>query len=191
LLFNAYGIGGVYPRPGMDPTQMLAAPQASMMAAVANGVLTHNLPWNMIGVGAIVAAVCIVIDEILKRVGTRLPVLAVGLGIYLPMSISSPVVIGGFLAFFAHKNLMKMKAKKLVTAEKITNREHNVLLLACGMVAGAALMGVILAIPFAIAQNADVLRLVMGFSETANILSIVVTILLIVWFYRTVCHKKY
>src|SRR3989338_2195641 len=45
LLYQAYGMGGVFPRSGMDPTQMLVAPQSGLMAAVAKGVLGHSLPW--------------------------------------------------------------------------------------------------------------------------------------------------
>ena len=101
LLYSAYGIGGVFPRPNMDPTQMLAAPQAGMMATVAKGTLSHQLEWGMISIGAFIAIVCIFIDEILKhRFHTRLPVLAVGLGIYLPLEATIPCVIGGFLSYF-------------------------------------------------------------------------------------------
>src|SRR4029079_17605233 len=64
LLYNAYGIGGVFPRPGMNKAQMLAAPQAALMATVAEGVYTHNLAWAMIITGAVIGVICIVIDEI-------------------------------------------------------------------------------------------------------------------------------
>ena len=67
LLYNAYGIGGVFPRPDMNPAQMLAAPQAGLMATVAKGAFSHQLQWGMIGVGAVIASISIVIDEILKR----------------------------------------------------------------------------------------------------------------------------
>ena len=100
LLFNAYGIGGVFPHPGMLHSEMLSAPQAGLVAAVAQGVFSHQLPWNMIFIGVLVAGVGIVVDEVLKRLfSLRLPVLAVGLGIYLPMSASMPVVIGGLFSY--------------------------------------------------------------------------------------------
>ena len=56
LLFNVYGIGGVFPRPNMDPQQMLAAPPAALMAAVTQAVFNHKLPWAMIFVGAGISA---------------------------------------------------------------------------------------------------------------------------------------
>lgn len=64
LLFNAYGMAGVFPHPGMNHANMLAAPQASLMAAVAKGVLTHNLQWDMVITGGLIAATIIVVDEI-------------------------------------------------------------------------------------------------------------------------------
>src|SRR3990167_4324862 len=161
LLYNAYGIGGVFPREGMDPTQMLAAPQAGMMATVAKGAFSHQLEWSMIGTGALIAVICIVIDEVLKKnYGTRLPVLAVGLGIYLPLDSSVPVVIGGVLAYLIQHRLNKIYHRGHAKDEvKLNAHRHRGLLLACGIVAGASLMGVLLAIPFAWMESADALRI--------------------------------
>src|SRR5690606_7672346 len=106
LLYNAYGIGGVFPRPGMNPAQMLAAPQAGLMATVAKGAFSHQLEYSMIAVGAFIAIICVIVDEFLKKnYGTRLPVLAVGVGIYLPLDSSVPVVIGGLLSYIIHLRL--------------------------------------------------------------------------------------
>ncbi len=111
LLYNAYGIGGVFPRPDMNPAQMLSAPQAGLMAAVAKGAFSHQLQWDMIGTGAVVAILCVIIDEFLKKRGTRLPVLAVGLGIYLPLDSSVPIVIGGVLSYIVQKRLNRFVSK--------------------------------------------------------------------------------
>lgn len=189
LLYNAYGIGGVFPRPGMNPAQMLAAPQAGLMATVAQGVFSHHLEWSMIATGAIIAVICIVIDEILKRqYGTRLPVLAVGVGIYLPLDSSMPVVIGGVLAWLIQRQLNKRYHRGREEDEKrLHEHRHRGLLLACGMVAGASLMGVILAIPFALAQSADVLRIMPeSLQSFAGVFSVIVTLILCGWFYRVV-----
>lgn len=190
LLYNAYGIGGVFPHPGMSKTQMLAAPQATLMATVAQGVYTHNLAWAMIIVGAVVGVLCIIVDEIVKQFGTRLPVLAVGLAIYLPMNTTIPVVIGGILAHIIHVRLNKMYRRGEEETQNASHR-HRGLLLACGIVAGASIMGVILAIPFAIKQSSDALKIMPDqYMSLAGILSIVVTILMCAWIYRVVMKKE-
>lgn len=192
LLYDAYGIGGVFPRPGMNPAQMLSAPQAGLMATVAEGAFAHTLKWGMIGTGAIIAVVCIVIDEILKkRFGTRLPVLAVGLGIYLPLDSSVPVVIGGLLSYIVQFRLDRLYKRGQPEAEaKVNAHRHRGLLLSCGIVAGASLMGVFLAVPFAIKQSSDALKIMPdNLMELAGPLSILVTFILCAWIYRAVLKK--
>lgn len=175
LLFNAYGIAGVFPHPGMDPKQMLSAPQATLMAALVQGVFGHSLPWKFIEMGFVVAVVCIVIDLLVKRHNQRFPVLAVALGVYLPLEASMPLVFGGLLSYL-------LERKQLTHAQR-----QRGLILACGVVAGAALMGVVLAIPFAIKQSSDALKIVPdGFQNTADILGIAVFMALFVWMYRVV-----
>lgn len=191
LLYNAYGIGGVFPHPGMNKAQMLSAPQAALMATVAQGVYTHNLQWAMITVGAVFAAICIVIDEILKRYGTRLPVLAVGLGIYLPMNTTVPVIIGGVLAYVIQLRLNKKYRNGHGDNEPhVAKHKHRGLLLACGVVAGASIMGVVLAIPFAIKQSSDALKIMPdSLMPFAGVLSILITVILCGWIYRVVMRK--
>lgn len=189
LLYSAYGIGGVFPRLNMDPTQMLAAPQASMMAAVAKGTLSHKLPWGMLTIGGVIAVFCILVDEILKhRFNARLPVLAVGLGIYLPLEATVPCVIGGFLSHIVQMRLNNLYHRGQSEEEiKVHDHRHRGLLLACGIVAGASLMGVILAIPFAIAQSTNVLRLMPNqYQHIAGVLSIITTLVFCVWVYKLV-----
>lgn len=187
LLYNAYGIGGAFPRPNMDPSQMLAAPQAGLMAAVAKGIFSYELKWGMIAIGAVIAAICIVIDEILKkRFQTRLPVLAVGLGIYLPLDSSVPIVIGGLLTYLIESRINKLYRRgNLQEEEKVRRHRHRALLMSCGIVAGASLIGVVLAIPFAIKESSDALRIMpVTFMPYAGLLSIIVTLLLCAWIYR-------
>ncbi len=192
LLYDAYGIGGVFPRPGMNPAQMLAAPQAGLMATVAAGAFSHTLQWGMIGTGAVIAVICVVIDEFVKKhYGTRLPVLAVGLGIYLPLDSSVPVVIGGFLAYLVNYRLDHLYRRGQPEVEaKLNAHRHRGLLLSCGIVAGASLMGVFLAIPFAIKQSSDALRMMPdNLMPFAGLLSILVTFILCAWIYRSVLKK--
>jgi putative OPT family oligopeptide transporter len=192
LLFNAYGIGGVYPRPGMNPEQMLAAPQAGLMATVAKGVFSGALQWNMIAIGALIAFVCITIDFILKTwFNLRLPVLAVGIGIYLPLDSSVPLVIGGLLSFIVQMRLTRIYHRgQAGDEEKMHIHRHRGLLLACGLVAGAALMGVLLAFPFALQKSSDALRIMPEqLQPFAGVLGLIATLALCMWIYRNVMRE--
>ena len=188
LLFNAYGMAGVFPRPGMNAANMLAAPQASLMAAVAQGVLLHNLEWNMIITGGCIGIVIIIIDLFTRRhFNFALPALAVGLGIYLPPEVMMPIVIGGVVSWLVKRQLRRQK--RYAHDGDGTHHQKGILL-ACGIVAGSAIMGVILAIPFVIAGSSDALALVgASFRTIANILGTLVFLGLCVWMYRTGVSK--
>jgi putative OPT family oligopeptide transporter len=194
LLYNAYGMGGVFPHPGMNPAQMLAAPQAGMMATVANGVYTHVLEWNMILIGMGIALVCIFADEMLrKNWNTRLPVLAVGLGIYLPMNTTIPVVIGGVLSWLIQMRLSRMyrNGSAQQREAKCSPHRHRGLLLSCGIVAGASITGVIVAIPFVIKQSSDALKIMPDALQYLSApLSIAVIAAMCVWIYWAVMKKE-
>ena len=184
LMFQVYGIADVLPREGMDPTQSLPAPPAALMAAVTQGVFKHSLPWDMVFVGALVAIVTIVINIIVKRKWQwELSVLGVAIGIYLPLQSSMPLFFGGILAWLTAKGLKK----KALGDNYIEKGKQSGMLLACGLVAGAALMDVILAIPFAIMQSPDIFRLLpTSWLPLSEVLGVVVTILLGLWFYRRI-----
>ena len=80
--------------------QPLPAPQATLISALAKGVIGGQIDWRLIGIGAIVGALVVAVDELLRRRrARRLPPLAVGLGIYLPASTTAPVVIGAILGW--------------------------------------------------------------------------------------------
>jgi putative OPT family oligopeptide transporter len=191
LLFNAYGMGGIFPHPGMPRADMLAAPQAGLMAAVLQGVFAHKLAWAMLISGGVIAVIAICIDEWLKPRGLRLPVLAIGLGIYLPLNSSMPIVVGGFISYFATRAVKKrIGAKRFSTDKAVRKQLHRTLLAACGIVAGASIMGVILAIPFAIARNANVLSIVgPNFVDYANVLGFAASVWVCWWLFRTVTKK--
>lgn len=57
LLYQAYGFAGAMPRPGMDPTHALSAPQPALIAMIANGIFTHSLDWSMLSIGMVLGAV--------------------------------------------------------------------------------------------------------------------------------------
>ncbi len=187
LLFNAYGMAGVFPRPGMPAAQMLPAPQAGLVAAVSQAVFTHQIPWPMLGIGILVAIFCIAIDEFLKKhYKKRLIVLAVGLGIYLPMNLTIALAVGGILSYLIQR--FHVKSGTMEKTDHIaheTKGMHKALFLACGLVAGSTIMGVILAIPFAIYKNSDILRIIPeSFDKISWIFSFIVTAVLCYWIYR-------
>jgi len=94
LLATTMGFQGA---PGAGPNA-LAAPQAALISALAKGVLGGDLNWGMIGIGALIGAGAILVDELLGRAGKlRLPPLGIGLGVYLPMAVTLPVVIGAVI----------------------------------------------------------------------------------------------
>ena len=97
LLNTAYGFAGT---PGSGP-DALAAPQAALIAALAQGMLGGNLNLRMIEYGVLAGALLIAVDALLGRAGRmRLPPLAIGLGIYLPMGATLPVVIGALAGYY-------------------------------------------------------------------------------------------
>ncbi|OOF61565.1 oligopeptide transporter, OPT family [Rodentibacter sp. Ppn85] len=147
ILYHAYGFSGALPRPDMDPTQALSAPQATIMTTISQGIFTNQLEWTYILTGVGLGAVLIIIDAFLKKVSNKafaLPVLAVGMGIYLPPSINTPVVVGAFLAWFINRHITKYAAR---TGDKqiLAKAERFGTLFSAGLIVGESLMGVILA----------------------------------------------
>ena len=188
LLFSAYGLGDVFPRAGMDPSEALKAPQATLMSSVADGVFKRNLPWDMIWIGAIIAVAIIVLDKVLEARGStfRTPVLAVAVGIYLPLELTVPIFAGGMIAYFVSRHLESRRAALGAGYEEaVAKAERRGLLFASGLITGEALVGILLAVPFAAAQNTDVLRLAPeGFETIANVLGIAAFVFFILWLYR-------
>ncbi len=189
LLFNAYGIGGVLPHEGMDPSQMLLAPQAGLMAAVVTGLFTHQFNALMLGLGMGLGILAIILNRSFQKRGIKIPILPLGLGIYLPISTTTPLIIGGFLSLYVKKVLNKRLAKepKALRLEKEHQAQQTGLLLSCGLVAGASVMAVILAIPFGIEGNANVLSLVSAaYRPFGAVLGLIVIVGLILWIKRRV-----
>lgn len=193
LLFNAYGLGGVFPREGMDPAEMLAAPQATLMQSVAEGVFARNLEWTMIIIGCLIAAGIIIFDKVLEAKGTefRAPVLAVAVGIYLPLELTVPIFIGGVVAWYAsRKVVIRANEEGADPGEAATKAEQNGLLFSSGLITGEALVGILLAIPFAYFESTDVLTLVPeSFGPYADWLGGLAAIGFIIWLYRVAIKK--
>lgn len=148
LLYNAYGFVGALPRADMDASQALGAPQASLMTAIVKGIFAHDLQWSMIIIGLVLGAVMIGIDELLKRRGgvARLPVLAVGLGIYLPASVNMPLIIGATLGWVIQCRLQARAAARGTDPKtSVEQPRRRGVLIASGMIVGESLMGVLIA----------------------------------------------
>jgi putative OPT family oligopeptide transporter len=150
LLLEAYGIG----TPAREGVNALAAPQATLMASVASGIFGSGLPWNMVATGAVVGAIVITLDEWLKRNGKswRAPVLAVAVGIYLPLELSTPIFAGGLIAELATR--WHRARNPSGDPEKL---KQMGLLFSAGLIAGEAIVGVLMAIPIVLTKDANVL----------------------------------
>lgn len=184
LLFSVYGIAGVMPHAGMDSSQSLPAPPAAIMAAITQAVFHRNLPWPMMYVGSGVILSVVLVNQLLSRYQKfKFSILGVAIGMYLPLSSSFPLFLGGMIAWLVNR---KLASQDGTLAEKKSKR-HLGVLLACGLVAGAALMEVILAVPFSFYGTADALSLTgENWQPIALILALLTTFGLIVMFYRTV-----
>jgi len=163
LLLEAYGIGiatAAHPTP-------LAAPQSTLMASVAKGVFQGGLPMNLIYIGCLIAVGLILFDKYLEKKGSefRTPVLAVAVGIYLPLQLSTAIFIGGLIAYAAAKHFNNQsEAASEDEREKIEEQKENNMgngiLFASGLITGEALVGILMAIPIVVYQDADVFSLV-------------------------------
>ncbi len=148
MLYQAYGFTGAMPREGMDVKQALAAPQATLMTTIATGIFSHNLQWNYIFTGIGIGVALIIVDRLLRsRPGTNLslPVLAVGMGIYLPPAVTMPIVIGTVLATLVRKRIQRRHGGKTQAEPYLKRAERTGTLMAAGLIVGESLMGVIMA----------------------------------------------
>jgi putative OPT family oligopeptide transporter len=134
LLNTAFGFQGA---PGAKVTS-LAAPQAQLISAIAQGVLGGNLDWNLIAIGAGIGVVVVIIDEVLRATKRgALPPLAVGMGIYLPMALTLLIPIGALLGYFYEKWAARSSSPEFA--------QRMGVLLATGLIVGESLFGVIFA----------------------------------------------
>lgn len=137
LLNQAYGFVGA---PGPAREHALAAPQAGLISALAQGVIQNNIDWNLIKIGAMIGVVAIALDETLRKTtkGAHLSPLAIGLGIYLPTQSTLMVVVGAIAGWYFDRR-----------ADRKANNPEGTkqlgVLLASGMIVGEGLVGVVVA----------------------------------------------
>ncbi|MDP9010641.1 MAG: oligopeptide transporter, OPT family [Pseudomonadota bacterium] len=152
VLLFAYGIG----EPAHAGVKALPAPQANLVRSVAEGMFGGTLPVGMIAIGAVIGALIIILDLYLKRVGSRwgAPVLAVAVGIYLPLDVSTPILAGGLVAEFVSR-----WHRRHTQADDHEKLAQNGMLFAAGLITGEALVGIFIAMCIWISKNPDVLSL--------------------------------
>ncbi|NNF18131.1 MAG: oligopeptide transporter, OPT family, partial [Gammaproteobacteria bacterium] len=171
VLDAGYGLGR--PSPVNPNAQFLAAPQAGLMQALASGIFGAGIDWVFIFIGFALAIALIILDRVQEARGSsfRFPVLAVAVGVYLPLGLSVPIFIGGVLAWVVKRR------SAAASKETQQQRENTGLLLASGLITGEALMGVLVAV---IAAFLMPLPLIAGFT-VAPVLGIVALLAVIVY----------
>jgi len=157
MLNSAYGIG----------TADVAAPQATLMKMIVEGIMTAKLPWTLIIVGAAIALFCEM---------ASVSILPVALGIYLPITLNAAILVGGIIREIAERRYIKDKIRRDEVVEKGT-------LLASGLVAGDALMGIIVA--GLVAANINIAIGKDFFTEVtqSNLFAFIMFMLLGLWIY--------
>jgi putative OPT family oligopeptide transporter len=152
VLLFAYGIG----EPAHAGVKALPAPQANLVKSVAEGMFGGTLPFGMIGIGAGIGVLIIILDLYLKHRGSRwsAPVLAVAVGIYLPLDVSTPVLAGGIIAEMVARYHRKHHEKD--DHEKLA---QNGMLFSAGLITGEALIGIFIAICIWVSKKPGVLAL--------------------------------
>lgn len=147
--FGFQGAPGVLPNAGKDA---LAAPQAALISAIAQGVLGGNLDWSLIGLGGLIGVVVIGIDEVLRKTGKgSLPPLAVGMGMYLPMDVTGMVVVGAVLGHLYNRWAARQPRTEFA--------ERMGVLTATGLIVGDGLFNIAYAAIVGATNNADILAI--------------------------------
>jgi len=175
LLNTAFGFLGA---PGAGENA-LAAPQAALISSLAKGVFGGDLDWGLLGLGVAIGAVVIAIDEVLKlKTKFALPPLAVGMGMYLPMSLTLIIPLGALLGRYYDKWADR-------TGGDVEQKKRLGVLMATGLIVGESLFGVVFAGIVAGSGSDSPLAIVGdGFENWAEILGVVLFVALLAGLYR-------
>ena len=181
LLARAYGFAGA---PNLDvvAANPLPAPQATLISALAQGVVGGRLDWRMIGIGALIGVALILLDAALGAMHKlRIPPLAVGIGIYLPMSATFAVVVGAVISHW-----FRARAKATPNPDRT---ERLGTLVASGLIVGESLWGVMNA-GLIVATSSDApIGLVPDSFRAAPWLGVLGFVAVIVWLYRWMLRR--
>ncbi len=133
------GINGTYrTRPDGTEVQKFEAPKATLMSYIIKGILNRELPWHLVLLGVMIAVV-------LEMSG--IPSLAFAVGVYLPLSASSPIFVGGVIRWLADRRIRQQLAGRSLTEDELTAEGDKSpgVLLASGYIAGGAIAGIVIA----------------------------------------------
>jgi putative OPT family oligopeptide transporter len=143
------GINGTHrTRPDGTTVTKFDAPKATLMSYIIKGILNRQLPWGLVLLGVMIAIV-------LEMSG--IPSLAFAVGVYLPLSSSSPIFIGGMVRWLVDKYLARKFAGQNLTEEQLTAEGDKSpgVLMASGYIAGGAIAGILVAISQGFLTNFD------------------------------------
>ena len=133
------GINGAYTkRPDGTEVRKFDAPKATLMSYIIKGILSRELPWGLVLIGAMIAVVLEM---------SFLPSLAFATGVYLPLSSSSPIFFGGLVRWAVDHYLRRKHRHAKLTEEQLAAEGDKSagVLLASGYIAGGAIAGIVLA----------------------------------------------
>ncbi len=154
----------------------LAAPQARLFASIAQGFFQGGvIPWGMVVLGAILAVLLGLFNEYLKRRGSSFgtPIMPVAVGMYLPLQLSTPILLGGLLRYY----LSRKKTKPMDEEAEAMEQASPGILFASGLIAGESIMGLFLAVPVVLGVN-------IAFSFTPEAIGLIALGVLIFLFIR-------
>lgn len=187
IIYQAYGfVGAPLPRADMNPQNQLAAPQAALLTSIAKGIVQHDMPWSLILIG-ISIAICLILIDIFylkKNKYTRLSIVSIGIGTYLPIETVLTLVMGGILSHFCRQALLPL-AKKKTKKTKLDAISRKGLLIASGFVVGESLIGVFIAAAIAYSGKNKPFGIVgTSFDYYALTLGCIVFLCLLLWVYK-------
>lgn len=134
------GINGrLTTRPDLTEVSKYDAPKATLMSYIIKGILSRELPWGLVLIGAMIAIVL----EL-----SAIPALAFAVGLYLPIATSFPIFVGGAVRWAVDLYLKKKLSERNLTEEQIVAEtdKSNGVLLASGYIAGGAIAGILIAL---------------------------------------------
>jgi len=185
LLDSAYGIGDV----------AIPAPQATLMKMIVQGIMTAQLPWTLVFIGAALAVFCFM---------ARIPILAVALGIYLPIGLTAGIFAGGIVReLVERKTKLSSKDKdkdKTANEDKVSEKGKNIemdkavekgILLASGLVAGDALIGIVIGIFAAIGTNIAFGLTLFPMIAKSNLAAFIMFLVLAIWIFIYATRKDH
>jgi putative OPT family oligopeptide transporter len=143
------GINGAYThRPDGSEVKKYDAPKAVLVSYIIKGILDRQLPWSLVLFGVMIAVV-------LEMAG--IPSLAFSVGVYLPLSSTSPIFVGGVIRWLADRRNNKLAHNAVLSEEEkqAAGDRSSGVLLASGYIAGGALAGIIIAITAGVLTNFD------------------------------------